>query len=100
MQVASADRRESSPAWPDQVNHASSAEIAFERPCRLHLNLCPCGVGNGCELAMEVIHVDDHLSGNRCRASRHGWRIEAVMGRPLLLNPSHLQADHFASHPE
>src|ERR1700730_14794509 len=56
MQVAGAHRRESGTAGGRHVNDSPAGQVALERSRRLFLDLYPCRIGNGCELAMQVVH--------------------------------------------
>ena len=44
-------------ARPLYVNHASPSKVALEGARCFLFDLCPCRIGNGSQLAMEIIHV-------------------------------------------
>ena len=56
-QVAGADGGQPGPPRRLHVDHAPSGQVALERARRLFLDLRPGRIGNGSELAMQVIHV-------------------------------------------
>jgi hypothetical protein len=55
--VAGADGGKAGAARRLHVDHAPPGEVALERARRFFLDLTPGSIGNGRELAMQVIHV-------------------------------------------